>query len=81
VSRQSVYNHFETRSNLFTLALVEAGEEFAERVASYLAKREGTPLELVVEAILIIRGSRTSNRLWTSYPPGRSRSHTIRSDR
>jgi AcrR family transcriptional regulator len=52
VSRQSVYNHFETRSNLFTLALVEAGEEFAERVASHLARREGTPLELVVEAIL-----------------------------
>jgi AcrR family transcriptional regulator len=52
VSRQSVYNHFETRSNLFTLALEKAGDEFAERVASHLASHKGTPLELVVEAIL-----------------------------
>ena len=52
VSRQSVYNHFETRSNLFAHAMTEAGEEFAERVASHLASPEGTPLELVVEAIL-----------------------------
>lgn len=54
VSRQSVYNHFETRSNLIGVALAEAGEDFAERVATYLADREGAPLDLVVDAILYV---------------------------
>jgi AcrR family transcriptional regulator len=54
VSRQSVYNHFETRPKLFASALTEAGEQFAERVAAFLAGREGEPIDLVVDAVVYV---------------------------
>lgn len=54
VSRQSVYNHFESRSHLFASALAAAGDEFADRVAAFLADREGEPLDLIVDAVVYV---------------------------
>src|SRR5271169_3274131 len=52
VSRQSIYTHFGDRSNLISQALEGAGEEFADRVATYLTGRRGSALDLVIDAVL-----------------------------
>jgi AcrR family transcriptional regulator len=54
LSRQSIYTHFGTRSNLIGMALGEAGEEFSDRVSAHLSDLPGSPRDLVVEAILFV---------------------------
>jgi len=51
VTRQTVYRYFKSTDQLLVATSIDASAGFLERVEQHLARRRGTPAELVVEGL------------------------------